>query len=122
MVWNRGDIQPGMEVFALDGRKLGVVSEVVPDTPRELIAGALGAGESGGAGPARDERIVDRPGHFVVTGEGSPLEQQKLHIPFSAVQILFPGENVTVSWASDQCIALYGAPAAEAAPEVTAGA
>lgn len=106
MVWNAADIHTGMEVLGLDGRPVGEVAHVWLDIDdgqgREFSALAHSASQ--GLMPLEDVAgaVRVRGGWFLV-----PSGESDLYIPFNAVQILFPGQNVTLACSSRECTELY---------------
>lgn len=135
MLQNLGDIQGGMEVFGLDGERIGMVTDVWlsrrdPDTPdiREPVTVSLphdGApnahGERDGAqrpaaGPSavglseREDHAEIAPtsastSYFKVEGAGGAY-----YIPFQAVTSSFPGQSVTIDCLRQECAARYARP------------
>lgn len=93
MVLNVGDIRAGMEVFGIDGAKLGTVAHAwVGDwhgcEQHDFSRGVLPS----------DIETVEKGDYFLAV-DGA-LE---LYVPFDAITILFPGENVTVSLTQAEC-------------------
>ena len=95
MVTHEGDVREGMEAVGLDGRSLGTVGavwmeETMGETPHDF---SLGMPPAGG---------VERSGYFQVQGEAGDL-----YVPFEAIVILFPGQNVTVGSTTQECRERY---------------
>lgn len=117
MLLNAGDIREPMDVFSLDGQTLGQVGAVWPnfyvidDEPGvgDAIAARLEARTDSTLTVERRQITVPdhRDGYFHVSGEGSDT---CLYVPFSAIQVLFPGESVTISDTSDEAMERYTTP------------
>lgn len=103
-MWNAADIQHGMEVLGLDGRQVGTVSRVWLDVfdGSAFDVGTLGHHLARGLMPLDQMSGTDpvRGGYFAVESDGN---QGSLYVPFDAVQILFPGQNVTLSCSASEC-------------------
>jgi hypothetical protein len=100
MVTHEGDVREGMEAVGLDGESLGTVArvwikEVIDATPHELARGMP---------PASGE---ERSGYFLVQDRG-----EDLYVPFEAIFILFPGQNLTVGSTVEECRQRYRTPPA----------
>jgi hypothetical protein len=112
MVWNAADIRTGMDVFGLDGRLIGSVVEVWLEVaePRDLDAGSLGHSAAHGLMPLGDVSgaVTATDGYFSLESADQSEPSWRLFIPFSAVQILFPGQNVTLACSSEECRKKYG--------------
>jgi hypothetical protein len=91
---NLGDIHAGMEVFGLDGKQIGTVGHVWL-TPRD----AMSPGETP---PAEFSPSPVAHSFFEVQRSDAPL-----YVPFGAVTVLFPGENVTLDCTEHECLHLY---------------
>jgi hypothetical protein len=94
LVINEGDVRQGMDAIGLDGVALGTIETVWVGDPPEMNPHTLADGMPATGG---------RDGHFYVRNEGDDL-----YIPFDAIAILFPGQNVTVSCTAGECRERYG--------------
>jgi hypothetical protein len=112
MKWNVADIHGGMDVFALDGKRLGCVTRVWVDVEIGPTPGRLGHLLAEGLLPVEDVSGVRdvSGGYFLVDGSGGEASGSSLYMPFEAVQILFPGQNVTMGWSAEECVARFRAP------------
>ncbi len=64
MFSNMADIDKGMDVFDLNGEKIGTVDEVYSSLPGSSTSQPASAGSGGGAGALGDEsRVAQSPGH-----------------------------------------------------------
>lgn len=113
MAINPADIQPGMEVFAIDGEQIGKVVSV-----QQAQAGGTGAdlealrGEAAGTaggGALDDEAPLPRPGSIVVQDDGVlGVDARRLHLPFSAVLDVVSGRRITIDCTRDDAAMRYG--------------
>jgi len=133
MVMNLGDVRAGMELLGGCARKIVTVSTVWVDIPEMGVAVIRDKQQdlraNGGERPSSavpeglviedvrpdgtvaalsEPKASDRQkaGYFLVTGEGDAA-YSALYIPFSAIQVLFPGENVTLSCTREECREQY---------------
>jgi hypothetical protein len=136
MLQNLGDIQGGMEVFAFDGERLGIVTDVWlsrrdPDTP-DLRAPVTISYPAEGVptvehGQADDERpaarqlspvgIAELEEHADIAPTSRSASYFKLegegiayYVPFGAVASYFPGQSVTLDCLRPECSARYAQP------------
>lgn len=114
MVWNAADIREGMEVLGLDGRCIGRVTHVWLDLSERPDSDLDTLGHHAAQGLMPLEQVSGTAsvegGYFLVEPVEGEMDGPPLYVPFGAVQILFPGQNVTLSWASDECRKQYGRP------------
>ncbi len=111
MVSNVGDVRGGMDVYTVDGERLGMVVDVLlsqwdADTPnvRGPITLSLPPGTmiSHVTDAARIAPTQAPTSYFTVAREDGAY-----YIPFGAITILFPGQNVTLDCTPEECAALY---------------
>ena len=136
MLQNLGDIQGGMEVFAFDGERLGIVTDVWlsrrdPDTPdlREPVTVSFPAnGDATGEHGRADDERTDAPrllvvgiaeqeehAHIAPTSRSASYfklegEAATYYVPFQAVASYFPGQSVTLDCLRQECFARYAHP------------
>lgn len=82
-------IEKGMKVYTSGGGDLGKITHVW-----------TGVGDS-----------PTSPQDYFVVGEGGFLGigEQYLYIPFDAIEVVVPGESITVNCSQEKCIDLYAA-------------
>jgi hypothetical protein len=95
LVMHRGDVREGMDVLGLDGTCVGTVGAVwlerdTEPSPHDLAGGMPASTDAG------------RDGHFLVLGGGDELV-----VPFEAIVILFPGQNLTIACTAEECRERY---------------
>jgi uncharacterized protein DUF2171 len=95
IVTNEADVREGMEVIGLDGVSVGTVGAVWIKERVESKAHDLAEGMPPLSGPGHD-------GHFLVRDQG-----KELYVPFDAIAILFPGQNLTLTCTAEECRNLY---------------
>ncbi len=95
MITHEGDFREGMEVTGLDGTCLGTVGQVWIDHRSDPMSHDLSKGM-----PASVE--ADRDGYFLLRHE-----EDEFFVPFNAIVILFPGQNVTLGCTADECRERY---------------
>ena len=105
MVWNAADIQEGMPVFGLDGEQIGLVAHVWLDVGEPPDLQRLGHDAADGLIPI--ERMTGtgsvRNGCFEIDAMKRNGSSETMCVPFGAVQILFPGQNVTLMYEAHEC-------------------
>jgi len=114
MMQNGGDIRGGMDVFALDGQKIGTVQRVWLNAT-DMWAGNTRTIEEASIEvqePARSASAATRVRHetsyFAVAPDGpSESDPRLLYVPFGAVHVLFPGETLTLDCVVAECTDRY---------------
>jgi hypothetical protein len=111
MVNNLGDVRGGMDVYAVDGERLGMVVDVLlsqsdtntPDVRRPITLSL--PRDTMIAHDSDEAHIAPTPGrtsYFTVATEDTAY-----YVPFGAISILFPGQNVTLDCTLEECAAWY---------------
>jgi hypothetical protein len=109
VVSNIGDVRGGMDVYTADGDLLGMVVDVLlsrSDTDTPDVRGPITLSLPPDAVIVPDKaRIAPTQGstsYFTVAGEDDAY-----YVPFEAITILFPGQNVTLDSTVEECAARY---------------
>lgn len=115
MAVNLGTVQTGMDVLDPSGNKIGTVADILNVAARSATGSNTGAAGLS-LGTAGDLETTTVPADnssqttYLKVDQGGILGigAKELYIPFSAVQNVVPGDNLTVNCTKDTCDSMYG--------------
>jgi sporulation protein YlmC with PRC-barrel domain len=115
MAVNLSTVQTGMDVLDPSGNKIGSVSDILSvqaysETDTDTVFADPAAGT---AGDLQTTSVTPDPSGqqtYLKVDQGGILGigAKELYIPFSAVQNVVPGDNLTVNCTKDTCGNMYG--------------
>ena len=110
MATNLAGIETGMDVFDSNGDKIGKISDILTIQAQSHAAvtstyGGTDTGFDTGTGS-----FGTGSGNILKVDQGGILGigAKELFIPFSAVQSVVPGDNITINCTKDACGSMYG--------------